>query len=938
MSDEIQIRSYNYVVLTDGETYEVEVRSQVQYVVEILGGGGSGTDSNAVHVNVSSEINGVTEKVTPVSADLLLIEDSEDSNSKKKLQVGNLPGSGSGDVVGPASSTNLEIPLFDGPTGKLLTNSGVTLGGSQLAGIDSVLSQGFGFLANEALDQTFAVTNIGAGDYNMFLGGALTITGAINGRNIATDGAKLDGIEAGADVTDSVNVAAAGAIMETDVGAKGDLFVASADDAVQILSIGSDGQVLTADSAEITGVKWATPASSGEANTASSAGTGTSLFYQKTGVDLEFNAIKSENDRITISLDGITHDVEVTLNEGNIVHQNLSGAGTNTHAQIDTHLADGTIHFTEASIDHTAIQNIGTNTHAQIDTHIADGTIHFTEASIDHTAIQNIGTNTHAQIDTHIADGTIHFTEASIDHTAIQNIGTNTHAQIDSHIASTSNPHSVTAAQVGNTTAQWNANQIQGAAVTITSIVDGEILVYDTGAWVNKTLAEAGISAVGHTHAASDIVSGTFADARIAQSNVTQHQAAIDHDALTNFVANEHINHTSVTLTAGEGLTGGGDISANRSFALNVNGLTEESGIVTGDFLVFYDTSAGAHRKINISDLPGGTDPDAIHDNVSGEINAITEKVTPVSGDWLLIEDSAASNAKKKVQVGNLPGGSGTDADAIHDNVGSEISAITEKTSLVDGDIFLIEDSEASNAKKKVLYSTFKEEWTPGPGRAVFWDDFWANDYSGDHDYYRGVSGGGVGPTYGGNDSGSCGVHVLYTGTGASNYAYIRVYNGFDAWVDGGGETTFVAYVKFETLVNGTDEYSFRVGIGDSSTGSDHTDGIYFELDVNTSGYVLNGCAIKGGTSTKTDTGSTITTNTWYQLKWVIAADGSQVDFYVYGGGSLLGSCTVTTNLPSSGYRCGQHCQLAKDGTGSTNIQVFIDYWGLKKDFTTPRY
>lgn len=53
------------------------------------------------------------------------------------------------------------------------------------------------------------------------------------------------------------------------------------------------------------------------------------------------------------------------------------------------------------------------------------------------------------------------------------------------------------------------------------------------------------------------------------------------------------------------------------------------------------------------------SDGDAIHDNVAGEISAITEKTTPVDADLVIIEDSAAANAKKKVQVGNLPGGGG---------------------------------------------------------------------------------------------------------------------------------------------------------------------------------------------------------------------------------------------------------------------------------------
>ena len=55
----------------------------------------------------------------------------------------------------------------------------------------------------------------------------------------------------------------------------------------------------------------------------------------------------------------------------------------------------------------------------------------------------------------------------------------------------------------------------------------------------------------------------------------------------------------------------------------------------------------------------GGTDSDAIHDNVSGEIQAVTEKTTPADADLVIIEDSAASYVKKKVQVVNLPGGGG---------------------------------------------------------------------------------------------------------------------------------------------------------------------------------------------------------------------------------------------------------------------------------------
>ncbi len=62
----------------------------------------------------------------------------------------------------------------------------------------------------------------------------------------------------------------------------------------------------------------------------------------------------------------------------------------------------------------------------------------------------------------------------------------------------------------------------------------------------------------------------------------------VDHDAASNFVANEHVDHTSVTLTAGSGLSGGGDISSNRTFnaltaTTSASGITTLTNTINGD-------------------------------------------------------------------------------------------------------------------------------------------------------------------------------------------------------------------------------------------------------------------------------------------------------------------------------------------------------------------
>lgn len=95
----------------------------------------------------------------------------------------------------------------------------------------------------------------------------------------------------------------------------------------------------------------------------------------------------------------------------------------------------------------------------------------------------------------------------------------------------------------------------------------------------------------------------------ISTTTLSVNAAAVDHDTLLNFVANEHIDHTSVTITAGSGLAysvGGTDISASATLDLDINGLTTETTITAAnDQIAFYDASGAVNRKAPIDAIVG---------------------------------------------------------------------------------------------------------------------------------------------------------------------------------------------------------------------------------------------------------------------------------------------------------------------------------------------
>lgn len=89
--------------------------------------------------------------------------------------------------------------------------------------------------------------------------------------------------------------------------------------------------------------------------------------------------------------------------------------------------------------------------------------------------------------------------------------------------------------------------------------------------------------------------------------------------------------------------------------AVTINDLTADaSPDGTADYVETWDASTGLPKKVLLNNLPSAgsaTDTNAIHKTTSGEISAMTSKGTPVAADYLVIEDSAAANAKKQIVI-----------------------------------------------------------------------------------------------------------------------------------------------------------------------------------------------------------------------------------------------------------------------------------------------
>jgi hypothetical protein len=94
---------------------------------------------------------------------------------------------------------------------------------------------------------------------------------------------------------------------------------------------------------------------------------------------------------------------------------------------------------------------------------------------------------------------------------------------------------------------------------------------------------------------------------KLNSDGVISGSVQVNHNATTNYVSNQHIDHTTVSITAGSGLTGGGDISATRTINIGAgNGITVNADDIAIDTASATFTT-GVKSKLNSDGVISGS-------------------------------------------------------------------------------------------------------------------------------------------------------------------------------------------------------------------------------------------------------------------------------------------------------------------------------------------
>jgi trimeric autotransporter adhesin len=443
-------------------------------------------------------------------------------------------------IVHTSSGTDeWEVGLGTWNTGNTLTRTTVLAGSSGTSAVNFSSGTKDVFMTYPASKAAVAGEDVTFAD--------ITVTGTVDGRDVAADGTKLDGIDTSADVTDATTVAAAGALMKSGGTMTGNLILNA--DPTAALGAATKEYVDTIASAGIhyhDPVRVESPSALTVTYNNGTNGVGATLTNAGTQEAITIDGVAlSLNDRVLIykqtdqTQNGVYKVTTVGSGSTNWVLTRTTDTDSYGASDPDS-FGKGDAFFVKEG--NTGAGELYVMTTAGT---ITFGTTNIVFSQVAETAVYSAGTGL-----------TLTGTTFSIG----QSVGTTDNVTFNQ----------VTAAIIGDVTGDLtgdvtgNADTATALATARTIQLSGDVTgsaSFDGSANINITAA---VQDDSHAHVIS---------------NVDGLQDALDDKA-----------DDTTTITAGNGLTGGGDLSANRT--LNVGA---GSGItVSADAVAHADTSTQA--------------------------------------------------------------------------------------------------------------------------------------------------------------------------------------------------------------------------------------------------------------------------------------------------------------------------------------------------------
>ena len=251
-------------------------------------------------------------------------------------------------------------------------------------------------LTNTEVDSNFTNLNTGKAELSgAVFTGAITTNSTIDGRDVATDGTKLDGVEASADVTDTANVTAAGALMDSELTAIASVKAlnqgVATDDSPTFAAVTSTGEIVANGGIALGDNDKATFGVSddlqiyhdgshsyvGDYGTGNLSVTGNNLYLQNTAGETYFSGISDgavslyHNNLAKLATTSTGIDVTGNyVNSGHLLHNNNSGlkiigggdatnAGSNLTLYGGSNASAGTFRFRNGTATHLEVAGNG---------------------------------------------------------------------------------------------------------------------------------------------------------------------------------------------------------------------------------------------------------------------------------------------------------------------------------------------------------------------------------------------------------------------------------------------------------------------------------------------------------------------------------------------------------------------------------------------------